>query len=337
MDNHSIDSTRHISTQIYRLAAIAGIPIFIFGLFINVAIFYLLSYERYFRSTTYKLIRISFVSDIISTITSLAGYILIVDRNLNYRGGTIMCQLVLYFLFASFTVSMMNLCLVGIDRYFNIVKPLSLFYRIYKKHILVLSEIIIWLIAIAVNIPVFIFVGVNRNDTLLCDIPNITPSVSLYIIVKTFIIFIIPTFVILIIYGKIISFQKSYIRPGKVLHDRAIQGQLKKKRFINMLIWISVSYIALGWPYFANIIGMAITRQSTFMIRQKSIVNFLLSFFTVIITTSIVILNPLLYLKFDLKVRKRFFTLFRRMLPCQDGDRRSSVTQITVTASVGNI
>ncbi|EDV19469.1 uncharacterized protein TRIADDRAFT_62095 [Trichoplax adhaerens] len=324
------------ATQIYRYAAIVGIPIFIFGLVVNLIILYLFFFDKSFRKTSYKLMRISVVSDIISTVASLTGYVQIVNRNLNYSGGTLMCRVVLCSLFTSFGVSMMNLCLIGIDRYFIIVRPLSSYYRHNKTSILVIGEIIIWLASASINAPVLIIVGVHQNDTLLCDIPDITPSVSVFMIFHATIVFIIPTIIILILYGKIITYQKSYVRPGEVLQSQAVRNQQKKKQFVKMLTWISVSYITFSWPYFATGFGMAITGQSTLQIRQKSMVNFLFAFFTVTITTSIVILNPFLYIKFDLKVRQKSLALIRRIALCKFDKRDESVIQVTSTGSTLN-
>ncbi|EDV19467.1 uncharacterized protein TRIADDRAFT_62093 [Trichoplax adhaerens] len=260
---------------------------------------------------------------------SLAGYIQIANRNLDYNGGAFMCRMVLFFLFASFGVSMMNLCLIGIDRYFIIIKPLSLFYRNYKIYVLVLGEIAIWISAVATNAPILDYVSVHHSDNLLCDIPNITTSVSVYLVAHATISFIIPTILILLIYGRIISFQKSYQRPGESIKKQIVAEQIKKKRFMKMLTWISVSYVMISWPFFATIFGMAVTQQSTLMIRDSNIVHFLFSFFSVTITTSIVILNPFIYLKFDLNVRNRSLALIRKLQPFHNYSRKHRLVHVT--------
>ncbi|RDD43184.1 Apelin receptor [Trichoplax sp. H2] len=320
-----------LAAQIYQYAAVVGIPIFTFGLIINLFILYLFLFDKHFQKTTYKLMCISVISDIISTMASLAGYIQIVIRNLDYDGGTFMCRMVLFFLFSSFGVSMMNLCLIGIDRYFIIVKPLSSFYRNYKIYVLVLGEIAIWISAVATNAPIFDYVAVHHSDNLLCDIPNITTSVSVYLIADATVLFIIPTILMIIIYSRIISFQKSYQRPGESIRKQLIAEQIKKKRFMKMLTWISVSYVMISWPYFATILGMAVTRQSTLMIRDSNIVYFLFSFFSVTITTSIVILNPFIYLKFDLSVRNRSLVLIRKFQPFHNSGRNHRLVPVTST------
>lgn len=326
-------TNQDLSVQIYRYAAIVGIPIFIFGLVINLFILNLFLFDKHFQKTSYRLMCVSVISDIISTLASLAGYIQIVRRDLDYIGGTFMCRMVLFLLFASFGVSMMNLCLIGVDRYFIIMKPLSPFYRQYKVYVLVIGETAIWFISIATNGPIFSYVSVHINDTLLCDIPNITFPVSIYLIAHAIILFLIPTIIILVVYGQIIAFQKSYRRPGEVIKQQRLDEQMKSKRFMKMLTWISTSYIFISWPFSATIVGMAVTRQSTLMIRESNIVHFLFSFFTVTITTSIVILNPFIYLKFDLNVRKRSLLWLQRFQLFRYHGRHHRLTPMTSTGN----
>ncbi|RDD41350.1 C-X-C chemokine receptor type 6 [Trichoplax sp. H2] len=314
----------HTLTQIYQYAALVSIPIFGFGLIINLFILCIFIFDKRFRKTTYRLMCVSVVSDIISTITSLGVYSQIFRGNLDYDEGNFMCRTVFFFLWASFGVSMMNLCLIGIDRYFIIVRPLSSFYRNYKVYVLVVGEIAIWIISAANNAPIFYYIGVHHNDTILCDVPNITKPVAIYLICHAAFSYIIPTTAILIIYSLIISFQKSYHRPGdKNINEQQLE-QIKKKRFINMLTWISISYVIISWPFFASTIGMAVTQRSAFVVRENNVVQFLLLFFSIITTTSIVILNPFIYLKFDVNVRSRSLALVRNLCPFQNlrGNRR---------------
>lgn len=334
MTNNSGDKiiNQDISVKIYQYAAIVGIPIFTLGLLINIFIFFLFLYDKYFRKTSYMLMCVSVISDMISGLSSLVVYTQIVGRSLDYDGGTFMCRMTLFFMFGSFGVSMMNLGLIGIDRYFIIVKPLSLFYRHHKRYILIIGEVAIWLISGATNIPILSYVAVHQNDTLLCDIPNVTISISVYLCAQAAILLIIPTIVLLAVYGRIIAYQSKYRRPGEIDKRQRIEEQIKKKRFIRMLIWISISYVVISWPFFASSIGMAITGQSIMMIRQKSIVHFLLLFFSIAMTTSIAVLNPFIYLKFDSNVRKRACLLlqrFQRYVYCYQGKTRLRPMNLT--------
>lgn len=222
---------------------------------------------------------VSVVSDSISSVVSLAGYTQIVVGNSDFYSGEAMCQMTLLFLFSSFGISMMNLCLIGLDRYFFIVKPLSLFYRRNKQFILVAGECVIWSTSILINMPILFYVSVHQIATLLCDIPIITPSISVYLSMHATILFILPNIIKIITYARIITFQKSYRRPGEFVKNQRHEEQMKNKKFIRTLILISSSYIIVTWPFSATLIGMVITRQSVMVTHQKNIVHLFLIFF----------------------------------------------------------
>ena len=290
----------------------AGIAIFIFGLLANMFILYLFLIDKYFQKTSYRLMCVSVISDLISSTSSLAGYTQIADGNLDYDGGLLMCRTAIFFVLTSFGISMMNLGLIGIDRYYYITKPLSLYYRRYKRYILITSEAIIWTISITANIPVFIYVGVYRDDPSFCDLPIITSKISVYLVIHAIILFVIPTIIIITAYARIAAFQKSYKRPGNVNENRRREEQMKNKKFVRALILISSSYIIISWPFSATLIGMAITHQPIKLIRRKSLTHFLLIFFSLALTTSISVLNPFIYLKFDSNIKARALLLLKR-------------------------
>ncbi|RDD36082.1 hypothetical protein TrispH2_012228, partial [Trichoplax sp. H2] len=174
-------------------------------------------------------------------------------------------------------------------------------------------EITIWVLAVCIHIPLFQYVSVHEEDPLLCDFPDITASVSVYLICHAFILFIIPAISLATIYGKIIAHQKSYQQPGRHLQRNWIEQQARKKRIIKVLISISATYIALSWPFFAATVRIAISGQSLMQLRQQSIFLFLLAFFSMAVTVSVVVLNPLIYLKFDQNIRKRALIILKRM------------------------
>ncbi|EDV19466.1 uncharacterized protein TRIADDRAFT_62091 [Trichoplax adhaerens] len=260
--------------------------------------------------------RVTVISDIICTIASFIGYIQVASRQLDYYGGTMMCRVSLYFTFTSYGISMMNLCLIGIDRYYS-MKPFSNVYGRNKNRILIFGEVAIAISSASVTAPVIVFVRVHHNDTLQCDIPEITPSISAYLIAFTIIEFFLPAILIIVIYWKIIKLQKSYITPKDAFSVEREEDSLRKKRFIKMLLSISVSYILISWPFFASMVGLAITRQSFMDVRMNNIGYFLLLFFSLAVTTSTVILNPFIYLKFDKRIRYGSVKLIKRLIPYQ--------------------
>lgn len=295
-------------------ASLASIPVSVIGLVANLFMLYLFVVDRDFYKSTYQVLRVSVVSDIICTITTLVGYLLIAIRGLDYYSGTTMCRLVFYIGFSSYGVSIMNLCLIGIDRYFNI-KGLPPVCHRHKRSILFLAELVIVILALLVTSPTLVYVKVHHNDTLLCDFPVVTPSISIYLISFALIEFFIPSILIVIIYWKIFTLQKNIIRPNCQLERFREEESLSRKRFIKKLLSISISYILITWPFFISLLILAITRQSLMDIRRKNIIHFLILFSSVAVTISIAILNPFIYMKFDRLIRSKAIMLFQRFLP----------------------
>lgn len=301
----NFNQTLEISFIIYSTASIAALILSTFGLTVNLFLLYVLFTDRRFHKTTYYLIFVSIISDTISTFATISGYIQIIRYELDFEGGTLMCRAVMFTMFTSYGISMMTLCLIGIDRYFIIVRPLHTFYRIYKNRILVICEALIWTVSFCSSAPLLKFMGVHKIDPLLCEFIIITTPISVYIIIFVPIQFIIPSLTIGLIYWRIILHQKNYTQPGESIPNRTAQLNFRKRRFIKMLISISLSYILATWPFFATIFGFAITQKSVLQVRSENLMIFLFIFFSLSATTSITILNPFLYLKFDVNIRKR--------------------------------
>ncbi|RDD40888.1 hypothetical protein TrispH2_007399 [Trichoplax sp. H2] len=120
---------------------------------------------------------------------------------------------------------MFNLCLIGVDRYFVIVKPFLAICTKYKAYILRISEIAIWLLTIFVQLLLFDHMSGCKEDPMLCDIPNITPSAKAFMITHI-ISFVIPTVALIIIYYKIITYQMSYRLSGTNIENLWIEGQV---------------------------------------------------------------------------------------------------------------
>ena len=303
-----------LSFKTLSYASLVGIPICVIGLVANSFILYLFITDGDFNKSTYHFLRVSVVSDIICAVAAFSGYLHTASHRLGYDGGTLMCRIIIYFALTSYCVSMMNLCLIGLDRYYNI-KGLPSVYRCNKKCVFIVGEVFILLIAASVTSPTLIYVQVHHNATLLCDFPDMTPSVSMYLIAFTMIGYVIPAILIIVIYWKIIFLQRNYIQPIDRLSSFREENRLSKKRYVKMLLSISLSYILLTWPSFATFLGLAITGQSLMDIRSKSIVLFLLSFLSSGATISIVVLNPFIYLKFDKLIRYKAMMGIKCLLP----------------------
>ncbi|RDD37843.1 5-hydroxytryptamine receptor 7 [Trichoplax sp. H2] len=209
----------------------------------------------------------------------------------------------------------MTLCLIAIDRYLVITKPTTRLYHSIQQHFILIGQIIVWILALSTALPIFDVVGVYENGTKLCDFPIITSKVSTFLYLVTTILYILPTTIMVFLYRKIINFTKKYIRPANFNHEQEIDHIVRRK-FVKMLITVTSCYILMSWPFFATLVGIAITRVPIQYLRKVNQVYFLLAYFSFSITVAISIINPILYLKFDVHIRRASFLFLKIFLPC---------------------
>ncbi|RDD39731.1 Neuromedin-B receptor [Trichoplax sp. H2] len=283
------------------------------GLIANALLLYIFTSDKFFRKTTYYLMLICVISDGISNISSLSSSnLLLITKLYQSEGMDVICRLFGSVVYISYGISIMNLCLISIDRYFAFVKPLNYFYRTYKSKIIIITEVFIWIISAAVAIPDFVFIQAQRGNRFICDYPNITTSISVYLVFFSAFFYVLPSIVIIIIYWRIIIFQRNYIRPGQ--QSRQLQQDLEnKKKLIKSLISISLCYVLTTFPYFALMFAMGLTRVNLTQIQNRSPALFILSLLAVSMTGNITIINPFLLLRFDGNIRRRFREILVRV------------------------
>ncbi|RDD45698.1 G-protein coupled receptor 15 [Trichoplax sp. H2] len=313
---------------INSIAFLSAIPITIIGLVVNLFILYILISDKNFHKTTYYLILFSVLSDIASTGASSLSFTTGSVLQLQLYQGTILCRMFIFIILASYGVSMMTLCIISADRYMAIVKPMSQFYRRYKKLIIFLLQMAVCCISLVMAIPALLFIGTYSDDTKFCDFPTVTSSTALYFIMSSIVLYFMPVTFLVVAYCKIIFHMKNHIRPPGLSVQQAAERNLKKRKFIRSLMSITAAYVLTTWPFWATSIGMAITQKSMRQIRQLGLFWYLLAFASFTVTTSISVVNPFLYLKFDSNIRKKAAALLKRSADANDYYNPS--TRITV-------
>ena len=298
------------SAQIYVYFSFISFSLATIGLIANVLLIYIFITGHNFRNITYRLMLICVVSDTISNIVSLISTGMLLGQFTNPSYSMIqVCRVSGMIFFTSYGISILNLCLIGIDRYFSIVKPFYNPYKIHKRRIIIICEILIVIIASSVTVPDLLYLQSQDKDKFLCDYENITISISAFLISYTAIYYILPSFVIIITYWRIIIHQRNYVRPGQHIKLKIRSTVDGKKKLVKSLIGISSCYVVATLPYFLIMFIIGITRMSFLQIRSISPALFAISLLAVSSTINISVINPFLYLKFDGNIRQRLMEM----------------------------
>ena len=302
MENHA-NITYDLDGSVEALQTLS-IGISSLGVVANAALFYIFIVDSYFRKIIYYLMLLCCFTDLVSNTLILIIYSVFLTTNIKLSVASTICRTFSFIVYASYSISILNLSLIAAFRYLSVVRPFSDLYLIYKNQFIIISEIIIWLVSIAVGIPDFIHIEARQNKRIICDYSEITNNVSIYLIMYVIINYIIPSVIIIILYWRIIVHQRNYSRPGQpsVIDRRNVD---KKDKLVKSLIYISAFYILSTWPFFAWLIAIAITQQTLLDIAFQSEAYFWLSMFSISTTAVIAVINPFLCIKFDENIRRR--------------------------------
>ncbi|RDD37845.1 Neuropeptide Y receptor type 2 [Trichoplax sp. H2] len=311
--NTNLSGNSNIAIIVSPLAMIL-IPMTILGLVLNLFLAVVLSLDKCFNNRIYRLIRISLISDIISNLTLTINYFFTLTMNTNYRLAKLLCQIIFYTTTSSYGVSIMTLCLIATDRYLVITKPTTRLHLSTQQHFILIGQIFVWIISLTTAVPIINLIDVYQNGANFCDFPIITPAVSIFLYLLTTTLYILPTIIIVFMYRKIILFTRKYIRPINFNHEQE-HDHIARRKFVKMLITVTSCYVLMSWPFFATLLGIATTRVPMQRLWSVNQIYFLLAYFSFSVTIAITIINPILYLKFDLRIRKASILLLKGFVP----------------------
>ena len=302
----NLSTSRHTnSSLLYTYSYIAAIPIFTIGVIANSTLLYLIASDGYFHKMTYRLIRISVISDLISLISSTIIFACMASIT-RYDINSWLCKVLLTITYSCYGISMTTLCMISVDRYMVIVKPISSRNHHRRNRLIIyIGQVIGTVISVSISLPTLSYSNVHINEVQLCDVPKMTSSITAYIACYIFILYVTPIVIIVINYAKIIRYQFNYIRPGYQDCQEYCNDQLKKKKFIRILIIITSIYLLTTWPFFCVMAGLAITGKSFLQIRAIGIGYYLIAYCSFISTFAISVINPFIYFQFDYNIKKR--------------------------------
>lgn len=298
----NISDTYTASNNVTNFIPISKVAISVscLGLGLNLFIIIIITTNRCFRSFTYRLICVCAISDIVTNIMLTTNYSYNIYNASNVELGKWFCKIVFVTMSISYGVSIMTLCLIAIGHYMRITKSSLIIPPYMRNHGALYSEMIIIAFATSFSYPIFEAVNNYQDKPTFCDFINIDRGVSIYLIFHAFIFYLIPSFLLIIVYYKITCHMKKF--NASIGYCRA--AYKSRKKLIKMLITVTTLDVLITWPVFASTFAMAVTQTSIRELNDIKPVYFTLTMLSLTTTVIISIVNPISFLCLDAEIKK---------------------------------
>lgn len=326
MENETISKDFRLNKSLSYLS----ITISILGLVLNLLLLALILINRFFSKIAYVLIGVSTFSDILSNLMLLTNYMYNFTAIVAIRTSRWICRFIFFSVSTSYSISSITWCLIAYGHYLKVSRPRYQCCGIPKAYAFIICEVVVVAISCTISLPYFQFADVYIDEPRNCDLPNITFEVSLVLTSQTFLLYFAPSIFLMIIYLKIIRFISKYVQPQISAWNK--RKVARTKRFMKMIIMITAFNVFITWPYFATMLGMAISQKSHRQIREMNSVYFTLVFYSIIVTAAITTINPVILFTLDQDINKTFKKIFKKLrICCCRLNSKGTTTRIKVT------
>lgn len=146
--------------------------------------------------------------------------------------GPVLCNLWVSFDVLSCTASILNLCMISVDRFYAITKPLEYGVKRTPKR-MIFCVFLVWLGAACISLPpLFIFRNVHSIDENGMEVPHCVVCQKIaYQIYATFGSFYIPLTVMMVVYYKIFRAARKI-----VLDEKRAQSHLESHCYLEISV-----------------------------------------------------------------------------------------------------
>ena len=259
-------------------------------------------------STNYYYVNMA-VSDFLGCLTTWPLYL--TDKTITSSGSflqgplaTVGCKVGQYFRMVSFTVSILSLVLIAVERFIATVFPLKATLITSKVRATLLFAT--WLTPIAYFIPVFYYSRLeNVGSHILCRLGWIGFALLIYYLTSAAIYNFVPLIAIIIIYSRIVNVLKKRQQP-EVSHTCDINSQEKRSKqtqnVMKIFKSVVVAYFVCTFPFGIYYVLLMTLPEFQDRIRDKcNFIRVLVTFLFPLLSTAI---NPVILFSFSTNFRQ---------------------------------
>ncbi|XP_032237862.2 beta-1 adrenergic receptor [Nematostella vectensis] len=258
------------------------------------------------RNTTRTFVRSLASSDILGALTTTVG---IIEIYVPMTPNSWACHCVRYIMYFPAIITMMNIIVIGIERYFAIFRPFSLPSKKVVKRLVVAAWTAGAFMSIIPNISMRrkSFDIEDDKYTLLCTFDNSTPLGRISNLVFVVSVYYIPCIILSAICIKILRFLKR--RKHTSPSGEMPSGMATVRRYKGSYMLVSLIF-AFITPYFFYMVFN--TLMMILKPKMSYITNFTIGYVFGIATFANGAVNPIIYLTCMQEVRERVKLLFMR-------------------------
>ncbi|XP_068744817.1 neuropeptide FF receptor 2-like [Montipora capricornis] len=220
--------------------------------------------------------------------------------------GLILCKVAPFTQELSASVSTLTLMVMALDRFFAVLFP---FKRIVTNHLAYCLIVVVWLTAVAIRSPMFhgLHFRIGEEGQTSCSLEfDSEVAFNLYVKFAFVMFYVIPLFVIVVLYSAVLISLKNRKPVGVNLSSirrKYSRHFIRTRKVMNMLFAI-VLVFALGWclHFFLPILFFRFQTKVCFLVFP--------AFFLGHVTSAI---NPCIYLLYIENYRRGFRTIFNSL------------------------
>ncbi|XP_074725623.1 putative G-protein coupled receptor 19 [Strix uralensis] len=201
--------------------------------------------SRRTQSTTNYFVVSMACADLLLSVTS-APFVLLHLAYGRWMLGNLICKLVRYVQYLTPAVQIDVLLWISVDRFYTIVYPLSFKVSREKAKKMILAS---WLLGAAFAAPAFVFYG-SSSDHHCPFFPPASWQGAAYSITHLLVVFLIPSFLIILFYQKVIKYIWRIGTNGRTVRRTTNIVPRAKVKTIKMFLMLNTVFLLSWLPFY---------------------------------------------------------------------------------------
>ena len=291
----------------------------------NLVVIFTILLNRSMRSGVYLLLCNLAISDLIFAIL-VTFHINQLMENYNWQFGATFCKIYFFSYRLLYTVSMLNLIVITVQRYRATKYPIAFRFQRRRTNTLIIS---CWVLGVLISSP-FLFVMKHisfgeQNNRCFQQWPNERTRQVYYICIYIF-VYILPFVLMTMLYVMMfVTLRKPYVGDANETQQR----QLKKRKKISLIVGIIVLMFFICWTP-RTVLEFILIMDLTFGNKNRLATASNYSLLAVVMSTAV---NPILFNFMSSDFREGFKSLFRH---CSCHDSETTSPNVGSAATGGN-